>query len=367
MLMVFLKELKYRWFEYFLGSIITAVIVTVFIIQFSLSKSAENQLHTISHNLGNNMLVVHEKTDMPEFYAHRFADLDMPESYSSLALESEAGAHIKNIGAVLYENIEIGGVPAVLTGRTTNVPESESEKRDITPAFITEMLSERTGAVQGSILNTGKAMYRIERVIPADSMTSDYGIVVRLSDAQRITGKNSRINALYIGGCWCSIDIPALGKMIEGSLPGTKAVTLAGMVAAQKGAIAVMVKYSDLFYIAAIVMLTGTILLLVFSQIRRYKREFGLFVVLGISGQSIQVSFWARSFFTGITGGAAGYIAGVLLTGYLSGFFPSLEGVPVSGQLLPAAGIILLSCLLGAIIPAYTISELDPVETLREE
>jgi putative ABC transport system permease protein len=367
MLNILLKELKYRWFEFFLGILITALVVSAFIVQYSISKSAENEIHSLAHNLGKNMMVVPEDTNMADFYSFKFNSSVMPDNYPRLALDSEAGMHIKQIQPVLFGNLNINGLAIVVMGRGLDFTEKQNDKQKLPEAIVTEKLAARLGINRGSILETGGTKFKVNRITEGDSMTSDYGIIVSIKNAQSILGKEGKINALYLGGCWCSIDVPALGKMIEGSLPGTRAITIAGMIAAQKGAVSVMREYSNAFYIAATMMVTGTILLLIFSQIRRYKREFGLFMALGTPGELINFNIWAKSCLIGIAGGLAGYLFGIKLVGLLGGRFPGLNDITAGSQIVPVLGIILLSCFIGAVIPSYTLFEIDPVETLREE
>lgn len=364
---ILIKELKYRWIEFLLGVLITALVVVVFIIQHSLSRSAEDEIHKIAHNLGNNMLIVPGDADMAEFYSFKTGSLYLPDSYPRLAMDSGAGKHIRYIHPVLYGNLINNGEEIVIIGEEPGGSKADGADAGLPGALVTDPLAEKPGIGVGSIYAVNGIKFRVDGIINAGSNTPEYGVVIPLEYAQRILGKKGKISAIYLGGCWCSIDVPALGKMLESILPGTRSITLAGMLSAQKGAVSVMREYSDAFYLAAIIMVSGTILLLILSQIRRYRREFGIYMALGAPGEIIRMNLWIKSFIIGAAGGAAGYLVSFPLLRLLGSMLPEFSGTVLSGELLPVLGIAVLSSVIGGIIPAYTIFELDPVETLREE
>ena len=66
MLLLFLKDLKHRWFEYLLGAVIISVVTAAMIVERSVTSSAEKEIHTLAHKLGKNMLVLSEETDMAD-------------------------------------------------------------------------------------------------------------------------------------------------------------------------------------------------------------------------------------------------------------------------------------------------------------
>ena len=61
----FLKELKQRWIEFFLGALIIALVISVFVVQRSIAKSSQDEIKKLSHKLGNNILLVPNGHDDP--------------------------------------------------------------------------------------------------------------------------------------------------------------------------------------------------------------------------------------------------------------------------------------------------------------
>lgn len=360
------KELRERWLEFLLGALVVGIVVAAFVVQHAFSRSAEEEIHGLAHNLGNNMLVVPEQMDLAQFYAFEYGDHTMPENYLELASKSDAGMHIKRSQAVLYGNLEVDGMRIVVIGSHLQMPPHPGMK-DLPPlTFITEPFARKLGVGPGSSYTVnGQALYAMNIVKP-DSSLSDYSIVMPLGTAQKILGKPGQINALYAGGCWCSIDIPALGKIIEGALPDTKAITVAGMIKAQKGILMVMSKYSKVFFLAAVLFVSTTILTLILSQIKKSMHEIGLLFAIGAPRKLVCTNFYLKACIIGIVGGLMGFLAGIPLAEYLGEEFLGRTIRPGIELLLPVFAISFFSSVIGTLIPAYRVLQIDPVETLRE-
>ncbi|OHD70777.1 MAG: hypothetical protein A2W19_04515 [Spirochaetes bacterium RBG_16_49_21] len=361
-----LKELKARWLTFFLGIIVVALVVAAFVIQRSLSQAAENEIHGLAHQLGNNMLIVPVNMNMIDFYSFKYGDAFMPENYPDRAQNSKAGEHIRLNRPALYGNAVKDGTDIVVIGSDMGMPEAPNHQERFPRTLITERFAGKFAVNPGSNYILNGVELNAARILPGDARLPDYGVMMSLADAQKILGRPGKINALYLGGCWCDIDIPALGKEIERSLPGTKAISVAGMIKAQKGVIAVMREYSGVFYAAALIIVSGVILTLILMETRRYRREIGILAAIGASRGAICAHCYIKAGIMGLAGGVAGFLLGAPLAGYICRTFAGMTISAGAELLMPVAGISLFSSFIGAAIPAFHLSRIDPVEALRE-
>ena len=129
------------------------------------------------------------------------------------------------------------------------------------------------GVKGGSPLRLGGSSFTVLQAADAPPDGLDRAVFMPLAAAQRVLGRLGEISALRLGGCWCRIDVATLAGQVERLLPGTRAVTVAGMIEAQKGSVATMQRYSGVLHATGIGVVALVIASLVASQARRRRRE----------------------------------------------------------------------------------------------
>jgi putative ABC transport system permease protein len=348
------------------GAIVVAIVVAALVVQNSLSASAEGQIHDLSHNLGKNMLVVPEETDMFDFYTQRYDDATMPDDYPDRIRSSTLARHIRGIQPLLFGNLEVNGVPLVIVGQKALFRASGSDRETVRRAVLGDEAASRLGLKQGDTLVVGDVPLVVAQVAGSMREGFDIAVVTELSVAQQLLDRPGAINAMRVGGCWCSTDVPALAKDVQNLLPGTRAITVAGVLKSQKGIISRVSEYSRILYGLALFLIAGFIAALISNQLRRQKREMGLLLAMGTRPSWVTALFVTTAALVGTTGA----ILGIFLSFPLAEYFASRMigyAVPISLELVTpilfaAVGMSMLS----ALIPAIRAGRLDPTIVLRE-
>ncbi|VAX35535.1 hypothetical protein MNBD_UNCLBAC01-2146, partial [hydrothermal vent metagenome] len=226
MLFLFLKSLRYRWFEYVLATVIITVIVAAITVQRSLSLYSETQVHDLAHSLGKNMLVVPVKTNLSDFYAFEYGFESMPDFYLEKLRDSDAGKHIKFIQSRLYGNLEINNNSFVIVGERNMQRGAVYNPILSGNVFLPEEVSKQLGVKKFDMLNIkGKIsnlQLTVDDVISTPPEGLNTGLFTSLDVAQEILDKPGEINAMRLAGCWCSIDVSALAVQVERFLSGTR-------------------------------------------------------------------------------------------------------------------------------------------------
>jgi len=365
MIFLFLKEFKERWKEVFLASLVIGLVVSLVVVQNSLSAGSENAIHDYAHNLGNNMLVVPAEMELSDFYMFRYSSETFPEDYPERLQSSDIGGHIRLSESRLYGNIETNGVSVIVVGIVSS--ELEGRSASMPMAVIGGGIAENLQLREGSVFALGGISLKVAQVLNAGVDGIGSHVFVSLGTAQEILQKPGAINAMHLGGCWCSLDIPSLALKVEEILPGTRAVTKAGLIEAQKGMIGVMERYTGVFHTVALLLVGGVILFLILSQVRRYMREFGLLLAIGTSPGIIMLSFMVKAGITGMMGTILGFLLGIPLTMQVSSYLLGTAVAPSSGLLFPIMVLCLQISLATALIASARIAFLDPTKALRED
>lgn len=359
MLTLFLKEIRHRWVVHTLIVFLMAFIVSLLVIQSSVSGSAEERIKELSHDLGKGMLVVPVGTDLESFYEMKYGPQVMPDDYGDRIKNSPLRQHAGMVDPRLYGNITIQEKDLIIVGH-----QSRSGKDQIVAAGGA---AAALGLQRGDVLEIQGETFNIARVMATPPKGYDMALFLPLKAAQRILNKPGKINALHMGGCWCKLDVPAFAASVENTLPGTMAITVDGMAKAQTQINDIMKRYSVVLWVAGTILVVGSIVFLIIYMIRKGEREIGLLMSIGMSPLVII----ARNVITAIVTAVAGVLLGHVLSVPLMSWFgksfmrvslaPSMEFMP---QFIAASAAI---ALIASSIPSWYVTKLDPAKMLREE
>jgi predicted lysophospholipase L1 biosynthesis ABC-type transport system permease subunit len=359
-----LAQFRRYWLEYLLGAAAIGLVVAALVAQRAITASADGAVHDLAHRLGRNMLVLPAGTDAAEFHRQRYDRAGMAEDVPGRIMASPLAQHVRAIQARLYGNAVVAGTPVVLVGEASDWPPAPAG--GTVPALAGGEVARRLGVGPGATLEVGGVRLSVVRIADPAPEGLDEALFVPLPAAQAILGRPGEINALRLGGCWCRIDVAALGGEIEKLLPGTRAITVAGMVDAQKGAVATMKRYSGWLEAAGLLLVALVVVGLVSSQARRRSRELGLLAAIGASPRSIAALFSLQAAAAGAVGGLAGWLAAVPLTRHLSERILGAAATPSAEMLLPAVVACALASAAVALVPAGRAAAADPTVVLRE-
>jgi hypothetical protein len=362
MWMLFLGELRRRWVEVALGAGAVALVVAALVAHRAVTASAGEAIHGLAHDLGRNILVVPEGMDLAAYHGQRYGAETLPADAPAALRGSRVAQHLRMVEPVLLGNVQAPGGPVVIQGREAPWP----DLGDLQPAVLGTAAARALGAAPDGVFRLGGEGFRVLDVIDAPPDGLEAGVFVPLAAAQRVLGRPGALSAIRLGGCWCKIDVAALAGEVEKVVPGARALTAAGVVAAQTGSVEVMRRYSGALHATGLLVVALVVGALVASQARRRSRELGLLVAVGAPPRALAGLFAAQAALGGAAGGVLGWAAAIPLTGWLGA---EVLGAPLpapAGLLLPAVALAAGVSALAAAVPALRATSLDPTVVLRE-
>jgi putative ABC transport system permease protein len=362
MWMIFIGDLRRRWAEYALGAVAVALVVAALVTHRALTASAEESVHELAHRLGRNMLVVPASTDLAAFHAQRYGLEALPDTFPQTIRSSHVAQHVQSIEARLYGNVRAGADEVVVVGQDLAWP----SLGDLEPAVLGPEAARVLGVAAGGTFRLGGQAFSVLQVATPPPDGLDGGVFVPLAAAQRVLGRPGELSALRLGGCWCRIDVATLAGEVEKLVPGARAVTVAGMVKAQKGSVETMKRYSTVLHLTGFGVVALVIGSLAASQARRRARELGLLVAIGAPPRALAALFTLQAALAGAVGGVLGWAIATPLTSRLGASLLGSSLVPPAGLLVPAVGLAALVSAVAAFIPAAQAASLDPTVVLRE-
>lgn len=357
------EEMKRRRVEHVLCAAAIAVITAAVVAQRTIATSAEEAFHDLAHRLGANMLVLPGGLDPGDFYRQRYGSASLPGNAEELLRASAIAGDLRSIAPRLFGQVDNAGKFLLVVGDAAEWPATQG---GLKPAAAGAELSRRLGLREGSTLQLGGESLRVLGIAETAPAGLDEAVFVSLPVAQRVLNRPGQINALELGGCWCRIDVAALAKQVEQILPGSRAITLAGMEAAQKGSVATVRRSSKVSFAAGIGFVAVALAALTTAQVRRRRREIGLLLAVGASPGWVSSLFTIQAGLSGAIGAAAGWALAWPLTRILSRHFLALTLSPSLGLLVVSVAAGAGIAALAAQIPARLAASRDPTVVLHE-
>lgn len=362
MWMLFVRELRGRWVELLLLTVAVAVVVAGLVAQRAVTSSADEAVHDLAHRLGNNVLVLPASVDLEAFHAGRYPAEGLADSSPATILASPLAPHVRAVEARLYGNVEANGVPLVVVGQELGWPPHGGR----VPAVLGGAAARALGAGPGGRFALLGAEIEVLQVADAPPDGLDRAVFLPLAAAQRLLGRPGEISALRLGGCWCRVDVAALASDVERLLPGTRALTVAGMLAAQKGSVATMKRYAGLLDAAGALLVAALVAALVGSAVRRRRREIGLLAAIGAPPVAVSRLFTWQAVAAGVAGGLAGWALAIPASRWLGAAVLGAPAEVPAGLLGPAVALSALASFVAAAFFARGAARLDPTTVLRE-
>jgi len=353
--------------------VVGAVALSVAII--TVAGALRRETTRVMHNLGCNLLILPQNTDMLQFWSEDFAREEMPERYVHRLADSGITT-VQHLVARLQKKTEWRGREVLLTGILPVVPiahRTEKPPTELTilpgAAYVGFALARSLNIRVGDSIAFGDKQLLVQRCLGETGSQDDIRIYAHLHEVQAFLGKPGRINeiqALAVVGA----SLATIRNDVARVLPDTKVIEFAPVTAARTRTHEMVEKYA-VFIVLAVLLAAGiSIALLTLGNVRERRMEIGVFRAVGIGSAQIAALFLSKAVSVGLIGAAVGFALGTWLalhfgpqvfpltatkiTPMLSLFVWSLLGAP-------------LLCVIASYLPTVHAIVQDPGEILREE
>ena len=376
-LSLLLREIRHRAGAFTMGVLAVAVGAGLCVALLTTSRAANREAGRLMRNLGFNVLVVPEGTDVATYWATDQSDRDMPEdAVRRLADSPEISAD--HFVATLKRWVTWRGKQALLTGILPEYPKKGATDKApmgyrIEPGtcIIGYALAMALDVQRGDTIDVlGKALTVERRLLEAGGK-DDVRIYVDLHDAQEMLGLPGRINEIEALGCVCYGDtFDTLREQIERVLPGVHATELRDLATARAETRHMVERHAILIEALGLVACVAWVAVLAWLNVRERRREIGILRALGFRGVHIAALFFGRSALMGIAGGALGFALGTIVALHCgAGIFRlTLSNVrPAYDLLAPTLIATPLVSLVAGLVPGVLALVQDPASVLAEE
>ncbi len=378
--MLFLREIGYRRGNFLLGvlGVITAVSVVVFFI--IMTKASQNETRILTRDMGFNLRIIPDSTNMNDFWIRGYSDITMPQNYVDVLVDKKA-IYYAHLTATLHHRIQWQGLDVILTGISPDELNPKGKKRTkmifaVPPGKVVvgyEIAREKR-IKRGDTLHVLGKEFVTERTLSETGSEDDIRIYFDLSTLQHLLHKEGAISEIMALNCVCSADgddpLGDLRRQLEADLPDAKVIMNRTIAVARER----QRKMLDNFFaiLLPVLLIISAIWVGTLSMINVMQRmqEIGILRALGFRNGHITALFFARVILMGITGALAGFALGtwLALTWGPQVFKVTASAVkPLYNLLWWSLLLAPFFAVLSSFVPVmYAISR-EPAEMLKEE
>ncbi len=376
-----LKEILQRRLNFLLSLVAIVIAAALFVSFFTTGEASKNETIRLMRDIGFNLRIIPEKTNMERFWRAGFSELTMPESHV-YELASHGGISYAHITAILQKKVIWRGREIFLTGIA---PEISPPGREKTPmifsieqgnVYIGFEIAQSLGLEKGDSIDIFGKPFTIAQSLSESGSVDDTRIYAHLHDVQSLLNMERQINEIKALQCLCVVENKNLNSQellrnqLEKILPDAKVILIQNIATARESQRIMAERYFGFIIPFVVIVCMSWIGILAMLNVRERRQEIGIMRALGYGSGKISALFLGKAVLIGLIGAVLGYGIG---TGLALKFGPDIFKVTASmitPQIRLLYWAIVVSpavCALSVFIPSMIAVAQDPAITLREE
>jgi hypothetical protein len=362
----------------------------------------QEAMRKITLGLGFNLLILHQDQDLNELHLEGGLSRAMPEAY----VERLAQSRIVTVNHLLPSVVKKltwpeKNIPIILQGTRGEVPILHADPKkpllDAVPEgkmVLGYQVQQRLGLRPGERVTLLGRDFTVLQAHAERGTSDDTTVWIHLRTAQELLGLTNLIHAILALECHCAGErLPAIRSEITDILPGTQVIergppalaraearsraqeNAAAALAREVASRAQLRRQREQFAAVFVPVICAGCLVwigfLAFANVRDRRAEIGILRAIGYRSSQIVALFLGKAAALGVTGAAAGYVAGTLLGGRI-GADTTAGSAPAGwlqldfGLMALATATALLLAVFGSWLPALWAARQDPATVLQD-
>jgi len=373
-----LSEIAHRKGNFLSALIAITAAVAISVGVITASEASRRETVRLMRDMGFNLLIVPEGTDMTDFWSRSFAEGEMPEEYV-YRLADSGMVTIQHLVARLQKRVTWQGRDILLTGilpeiQMTGGPVKSTMGLEIPPgsAYLGRRIANSTGARVGDEIDLLGHRLKVAAILEEQGNIDDIRVYGHLHDVQEMLGRPGRINEIEALQCLCRgrKGPEEMQADLRKVLPGVEVTEMRSIAVARAETRKMVDRFTGVLVPAVVLVATIWVGLAAMRNVNDRREEIGILRALGVSSQPIAALFLAKMVAIGLIGALLGWVVGTAVAVHYGTaiFSVTAKSIAPIYSLLgwSAAGAALL-CLVASWLPAMSAVMQDPADVLSEE
>jgi len=375
------REIRHRKTNFTLG--LTAILLAsaLFAAFFSAGEASKRETTRLMRDIGFNLRVIPQETDMEKFWITGFSQHSMPEHYV-YDLADHPGISYNHLTATLQKTTIWAGHEIILTGMAPEVIPPGKASSPMTfsiepgTVYVGFEPARNLGLHPGDIIEIKNHPFTVARCLSETGSRDDIRIYGHLKDIQNILNMTGRINEIKALQCMCAGDydqmepLDQLRAQLKEVLPDAKVILMQSIATARQDQRIMAERYFSYVFPLLLFAAMAWIGILAFLNVRERRHEIGIMRAIGYSSGKIALLFLGKAAFIGFAGAVIGFFLGTALSIKFGPQIFKITAASIKPQMELLIWSLLVSplvCAIAVIIPTMLGVYQDPAVTLREE
>jgi len=378
--MLFIKEILNRKLNFFFAVLGVIVAVSIFVSFYTLTKASWNETRLLTRDMGFNLRIIPQQTDMNSFWMDGFSDQLIPEDYIQRLVDQHS-VNYAHLTASLHRKVKWHDQDIFLSGLANNELEPKGARRSKMIFAIPQgkvvlgyEVATRNHIQTGDSVTILNETFVTDNVLVETGSNDDIRMYFNLSDLQEMLNTPGMINEIMALNCMCSTKgdnpLQLLRDELARVIPETKVIMNSTIAVAREKQRKMGDKYFNLLVPLLLIASMIWIALVSLNNVNSRLQEIGILAALGFGTFRLALVFFARAALAGIIGALLGYFIGTELAISLG---PQIfKAAPHSVKVLPVLlkwsvlGAPLFACISSFIPIMWAISR-DTATILKQD
>jgi len=373
------KEILYRKLNFFLSLIAITFAVAFFVAFFTASEASKRETIRLTRDMGFNLRIIPKGTDMNQFWATGYSDIDMPVDYIDefWKFRNFSFAHLT---ATLHKKITWHGMEVVLTGIAPEIEPSGKQKTSmiftIDPGnvYLGYELAKKLLIQPNDTIQIYGRDFNVVKTLSETGSIDDIRIYGALREFQNLVGMQGKINEIMALNCLCvspeeKDPLLEIRAQLNQVLPQAKVIMNTTIANARERQRQMFEEYFALITIFLIILIAIWIGALSMINAKERQQETGVLRAIGHSNAKIAGLFLGKAMIIGVISAIIGFAIGTILA---LQFGPEIFKI-TAGSIKPVIAILIYSLIaapafsvITTFLPTLAAILKNPAETLRK-
>jgi len=376
-----LREMLERKLNSLLSLLAIVIAAALFVAFFTTGEASKNETIRLMRDIGFNLRIIPEKTNMEKFWQMGYSEYTMPESHVH-ELASYEGISYAHLTAILQKKVIWQDREVFLTGIA---PELSTPGRKKTPmifsiergnVYIGFEIAQGLNLRKGDTIDICGKMFTVSHSLSESGSGDDVRIYAHLHDVQSLLNMENRINEIKALQCLCiehdtnTNSLSLLREQLARILPDAKVILIQNIASARENQRLMAERYFGFVIPFVVVVCMTWIGILAMLNVRERRQEIGIMRALGYSSSKIASLFLGKAVLIGLIGAVLGFGIGTALALKFGPAIFKVTANMITPQIKLLYWAVIASpavCALSVFIPAMIAVAQDPAITLREE
>lgn len=338
--MIILKEILHRKFNFFMGLVGMSTIVALVIAFFSITQATKKETIRLTRDMGFNVRIIPEESDMSQFWIEGYSDLTMSEEVVDKIMEKES-INYAHLTATLHKKVEWREMEVIFTGISRDEKEPLGRKKskmifaiEKDKVYLGYELAQQFKIKEGDLIDIFDKKFEVSKTLTESGSDDDIRVYFDLETLQRLLKMEGRVNEVMAINCMCSTEngdpLGELRAELEKIAPEAKVIMKSAVADARENQRKMTDKYFAIFFPIILIICGLWLGSVTMTNVKERMHEIGIMHALGFSGWRISKLFFLRAFVIGLSGALVGFVIGVLISYQLGPKIVKITAIDIS-------------------------------------